>query len=99
MKIPNSITLSGHKIKIVYKDKLDSEGVPCIGLAFLSQDRIELARTIEGVPLSQDQLGCAFLHEVLHMVSTLHAIGLKEKKVSQLELGLYQFLKDNKIKF
>jgi hypothetical protein len=57
MKIPKTITIAGHKIKIVYKDKLDSEGVSCIGLAFLSQDRIELARTIKGVPLSPDQLG------------------------------------------
>jgi hypothetical protein len=99
MKIPKKIKIAGHEIKIVFKDRLESDGVACIGLAYQGQDRIELARTIDGVPLSDDQLGCTFLHEVLHIITTLHNIGLNEKRVSQLELGLYQFLHDNRIQF
>jgi hypothetical protein len=89
MKIPKSIRIAGHEIKIVYKDRLESAGTACVGLAFLSQDRIELARTCEGVPLSKDQLATAFLHEALHIISTLHSLALNEKKVTSLELALY----------
>jgi hypothetical protein len=99
MKVPDNVRIAGHEIKIVYKDSLSSDGVPCVGLAYLSQDRIELARTIEGVPLSKDQLATAFLHEALHIISTLHNLSLNEKKITSLELALYQFLHDNKIRF
>jgi hypothetical protein len=99
MKVPKSIRIAGHEIKIVYKDSLSSDGTPCVGLAFLSQDRIELARTIEGVPLSNDQLATAFLHEALHIISTLHSLAFNEKKVTALEVALYPFLHENKLKF
>jgi hypothetical protein len=35
------------------------------------------------------------LHEVLHAISDLMEIGLKEKQVSTIAVGVYQFLKDN----
>ena len=99
MKIPKSIKVAGHEIKIVYKKSLKSEGVSCVGMAFLTQGRIELARTSEGVKLSKDQLAAAFLHECLHVISTLHSLGLNEKQTNAFELALYPFLHDNKLRF
>ena len=99
MKIPKSINVAGHQIKIVYKNKLQSDGVPCVGLAYLTEDRIELARTCHGAKLSPDQRATAFLHEAIHVMSTLHSLKFTEKEVTALELALYQLLKDNKLRF
>ena len=99
MKIPKNIKIAGHDIKIIFKDKLHSEGTPCVGLAHLAQDKIELAKTSHGVKLSDAQKASSFLHESLHILSTLHSLGLNEKQVTALESALYQYLHDNKLRF
>ena len=99
MKIPKLINIAGHQIKVVHKKSLKSDGIPCCGLALLVEDRIELAREAHGSKLSNDQRATAFLHEALHTISALHSLGLSEKQVTKLELALYQFLHDNKLRF
>jgi len=99
MKIPESISIAGHLIKIVTKKKLESDGSSCVGLAFIGQDLIHLAQTCHGAKLNQAQRASAFLHESLHIISVLYGLNLTEKQVSQWEVILYQFLHDNKLRF
>jgi hypothetical protein len=99
MKIPKLINIAGHNIKVVRKKTLKSDGVPCCGLALLVEDKIELASMAHGSKLSNDQKATSFLHESLHIISALHSLGLSEKQVTKLELALYQFLHDNKLRF
>ena len=99
MKIPPLITIAGHQIKIVTKEKLEADEVPCVGLAYTGQDLIHLARTCHGVKLNSAQRATAFLHESLHIISVLYGLNLTEKQVSQLEVILYQFLHDNHLRF
>ena len=99
MKIPKTVTIAGHDIKIVTKEKLEADGTPCVGLAFTGQDLIHLARTCHGIKLNQAQKATAFLHESLHIISALYGLNLTEKQVSQWEVIFYQFMHDNRLRF
>lgn len=99
MKVPKSIKIAGHEIIIKYKNKLESDGTPCVGLAFLAQDKMELARTCHGAKLNPSQKSTAFLHESLHFISSLYSMGFNEKQITALELALYQYLHDNRLRF
>lgn len=99
MKIPETISIAGHQVKIVTKEKLESDGAPCVGLAYTGQDLIHLAKSCHGVKLNSAQRATAFLHESLHIISVLYGLNLTEKQVSQWEVILYQFLHDNKLRF
>jgi hypothetical protein len=99
MKIPETISIAGHQVKIVTKEKLESDGAACVGLAYTGQDLIHLARTCHGVKLNSAQRATAFLHESLHIISVLYGLNLTEKQVSQWEVILYQFLHDNRLRF
>ena len=99
MKIPETISIAGHQIKVVTKTKLDSDGQPCVGLAFTGQDLIHLAKSCHGAKLNQAQRATEFLHESLHIISVLYGLNLTEKQVSQWEVILYQYLHDNKLRF
>jgi Holliday junction resolvasome RuvABC DNA-binding subunit len=90
---------TGHQIRIVRKKTLKSDGIPCCGLALLVEDKIELASEAHGSKLSNDQKATAFLHESLHIISALHSLGFNEKTITKLELALYQYLHDNKLRF
>jgi flagellar assembly factor FliW len=64
--------------------------VDTLGICNSSQNTIDLK---EGMQFEKGQE--VLLHEVLHAISDLMEIGLKEKQVSTLAVGVYQFLKDN----
>ena len=99
MKIPKTLSIAGHTVKIVTKEKLESDGTPCVGLAFIGQDLIHLAKTCPGVKLHEAQRASAFLHESLHIMSVLYGLNLTEKQVCQWEVILYQYLHDNHLRF
>ncbi|MCE5226660.1 MAG: hypothetical protein LLG05_12485 [Porphyromonadaceae bacterium] len=67
-------------------------------MAYLLQDRIEVALKWNGVQVSDDAQGEAFIHEAIHHIDSKYSIGLKEKQVEKLGSGMYAFLRDNLLK-
>ena len=47
----------------------------------------------------REQISETLLHEILHIVNTALMIGLRETQICQLSSGMFQVLKDNKLKF
>jgi hypothetical protein len=98
MNIPERITISGHDIQIDRPEYVvDCNQEACSGMAYLIQDRIEIAQKWNGVPVSDDSQGETFFHEAIHHIDAKYSIGLKEKQVEKLGSGLYAMLKDNKL--
>lgn len=99
MNIPNTIRISGHDIQVEVKEYvLDGKQEACSGMAYLLQDRIEVALKWNGVQVSDDAKGETFIHEVIHHIDSKYYIGLKEKQVEKLGSGMYAFLRDNLLK-
>jgi hypothetical protein len=95
MKIPDSIKISGHKIKIIKKKELFSDDERVWGLAYIHLKKIELA--VEDLP--ESTIAETFLHEVLHMICSIHGIKLTEKENQAIALSLFQVIRDNKLSF
>jgi hypothetical protein len=99
MNIPDKIRISGHDILVEQKEYvLDGNQEACSGMAYLLQDRIEVALKWNGVQVSEDARGEAFIHEAIHHIDSKYYIGLKEKQVEKLGSGIYAFLRDNLLK-
>jgi hypothetical protein len=99
MHIPTVIRISGHDIQVEMKDHvLDGNQEACSGMAYLLQDRIEVALKWNGVEVSEDARGETFIHEAIHHIDSKYSIGLKEKQVEKLGSGIYAFLRDNLLK-
>lgn len=99
MNIPNTIRISGHDIQVEMKEHvLDGNQEACSGMAYLLQDRIEVALKWNGVEVSEDARGETFIHEAIHHIDSKYYIGLKEKQVEKLGSGIYAFLRDNLLK-
>ena len=96
MVITQMVRISGHDIAVEILDHVtDGNQEACCGMAYLLQDRIEIARKWNGVNVSDDAMGEAFIHEVIHHIDAKYSIGLKEKQVEKLGSGMYAFLRDN----
>jgi hypothetical protein len=99
MNIPDKIRISGHDILVEQKEYvLDGNQEACSGMAYLLQDRIEVALKWNGVQVSEDARGEAFIHEAIHHIDDKYYIGLKENQVKKLGSGIYAFLRDNLLK-
>lgn len=86
------------KIKIIHQDytiafqpepKL-ADGTRCAGFTDTENGRIVVAENLK--PDNQREV---LLHELIHAVDDTLSIGLKEKEVHQLSVGLYTVLKEN----
>ena len=98
MKIPKLVKISGHNIVVEVKEHVvDGNQEACSGMAYLLQDRIEVAEKWNGVKVSEDAKGEAFIHEAIHHIDSKYSIGLKEKQVEKLGSGMYAFLRDNSL--
>jgi hypothetical protein len=98
VNIPELVRISGHDIAVEVKEYvLDGNQEACSGMAYLLQDRIEVAAKWNGVKVSEDSKGEAFIHEAIHHIDSKYSIGLKEKQVEKLGSGMYAFLRDNSL--
>lgn len=93
MEIPNKIKVGGHDVKVETNVKFDSP--QSAGYSNLSEAIIRIS---EG--MSPDSVAQTFLHEILHLVERVYCpTKVKEEVIEQLSEGLYQVLKDNRLKF
>lgn len=100
MIIPSKINIAGHDVDVdVEPMALDSDMEQNMGLAHKIQDKIRIAQNCKGVGVSIDNQGETFLHEIIHIVADKWDTRVSEKQVTVLATGLYQVLKDNKLKF
>ena len=99
MKIPKSIRISGHDIKVVRKKNISLDGTPCMGLSYLAQSKIEIATHIFEEKIPESRIRETLLHEIVHFIASIHVIKLSEKEVNEIALGIYQTITDNKLKF
>lgn len=95
MKIPKSIKISGHTVKIIKKKELFSDEERVWGLAYLHLNKIELA--VKDLP--ESKIAETFLHEVLHIICSIHGVKLTEKENQAIALSLFQTIRDNKLRF
>lgn len=98
MKIPRSIKIASHKVKIrVVKNIKEPEGV--LGYADLTHNLIVLRTEYNGQSLDESTKAEVLLHEIIHQVAQLYGISLTEKEVQQLGAGLLQVIRDNHLDF
>lgn len=98
MKIPRSIKIASHKVKIrVVKNIKDPSGV--LGYADLTHNLIVLRKEYNGQSLDESTITEVLLHEIVHQVAELYGINLSEKEVKQLGAGLLQVIRDNRLDF
>jgi hypothetical protein len=92
MKLPKTITVAGHTIKIVYKKALIVNGVECWGVWSDDSHTIYLKSGMDRTRKLE-----IFLHEVIHAISDIHILSLSEKSVKLLALELLATIRNNKI--
>jgi hypothetical protein len=92
MKIPSSVDVMGQEFSV--KKRKENKRSDCIGICYAHKNRIEIDRN-----LHPDKAGETFLHEVIHAIEQNMNLRMTENQVNNLALGLYQFLKNNKINF
>lgn len=83
--IPKAVTLGGHKIAIKHVGGLVAN--QSNGRANWDSKTMELRPGMTGT-----ELGEVFLHECIHMVSECYDLGLSERDVRVLGVGLQQML-------
>jgi hypothetical protein len=99
MKIPKSIKIAGHDVKVNIRKHVNHKVKNQIGRATYTANAIDLSRKCWDDTVDSQYMACTLLHEIIHHVDDKLTIGLKEVQVDRLATGLYQVLKDNKLKF
>jgi hypothetical protein len=98
MKIPRSIKIASHKVKVkVVKNITEPAGV--LGYADLTHNLIVLRKEYNGQSLDESTITEVLLHEIIHQVAELYGISLTEKEIRQLGAGLLQVIRDNRLDF
>ena len=100
MRIPKSVKVAGHNYRVEYpyvfrKQDLAAE-------ANHDKGRIRVSDRSKFGKKSQSEIDETFLHEIIHAVSCRYlprSLELRESQVSQLSQGLYQVLRDNRLRF
>jgi hypothetical protein len=86
MKIPEEVKIGGLVYKIVQEKQMDG----CYGRLNKGMGQIIIEKD-----MPDDQKMANLLHEVLHAINS----GLDEEIVNGTALSLYEFLKDNNLRF
>jgi len=103
MRIPDRIKIGCNEFTVEWRDELDAAGN--IGLSSVSLNKIYMARrtkdSVGGVVVEMPEpvLVDTFLHEVLHSLSCLYGLKLKERQIEGLAGGLMQVIRDNALDF
>lgn len=87
MKIPKKLKIGAHTVKIEMTNETPSNADG----SWSSEDNTIQLKT----RLPQTQLECTLLHEIIHALN----ISIDEVTCEFLAQGLYQVLKDNKMRF
>lgn len=100
MKFPRVVEICGHSVSVKMRERFVADKHNVYGRSRLCQDEIIIARRDKyRNKISNDWKGNTFLHEIMHHINDKLEVGLSEKEVGRISDGLYQTLKDNKIRF
>lgn len=101
MKIPRSVKIAGHKIKVrIVKNIAEPSLKDALGYADLNHNLIVLRTMFDGQHLDESTRAEVFLHELIHMSEQIYGLQhLQEKEVRQLGAALFQIIRDNKLDF
>lgn len=104
MKIPKTLKISGHSYKVtfpyIFTERFDRWG-DC-------DDAIKQIRIMEvdgsGTKRAESAISVTFLHEILHAIDYLTGHEQfrgpeGEKRIEAISEGLFQVLRDNKLRF
>ncbi|NMA30295.1 MAG: hypothetical protein GX941_00550 [Candidatus Methanofastidiosa archaeon] len=93
LNIPKTLKVNGHTYKvIVRKDREIQDG----SYNQASSLAPNLTIWIDGRQSLSRQESC-LIHEIIEILNYDFEIGLSHEKITQLETGIYQVLKDNKL--
>lgn len=87
-KLPKKIKVGRHSYSVKYMEEIE-EG-KLLGVCYLDDKRIEVA-----MEKGQREAESTILHEMLHAISEEYDLNLSEKRVIQLEKGLFETLERN----
>ena len=94
MKLPRTLSICGHSIKIKYRKKLFFNGSECWGVYDNNKAEIILR-----YGMSDTQKMEIILHEAIHAISDIHLLNLSEKAVKILGIEILGLLRNNKLNF
>ena len=90
MNIPEKIRVLYRTYQISEVDNLHDGGDDLYGQVQYLEERILLNSAA-----SDETKKAALIHEVVHTIDDLFGIGLEEKQVEQLGVGIYNLIRDN----
>lgn len=91
MIIPDSVNILFKNYAVSYENTMrDEKGNTLYGQIDYIEQKITLNRAAK-----DEQAEATLLHEVIHGIDELYNIGLKEKQVEKLAVGLYMLIRDN----
>ena len=91
MIIPNSVNILFKNYAVGYENGMRNEkGEMLYGQIDYIEQTITLNKAAK-----DEQAEATLLHEVIHGIDELYNIGLKEKQVEKLAVGLYMLVRDN----
>lgn len=94
------VVIAGHPIKVKVREYAVPEKKDYAGTTAYYGDYIHLSRKDpRGRLYSPAFMDECFLHELMHQVEARYECFIPEKKLKMMSIGLYQVLRDNRLKF
>jgi hypothetical protein len=98
MKIPATLKIGGHEVRVKRVQRL--EGGALMAVADVSMNTISIARQINGASmLPESMVAEGLLHEIIHYILLQNGYGVSEKMVTSLAAGLFQVIRENGLNF
>lgn len=95
--IPKKVKVAGFIVPVRMVNKIEGG---YLGSSYYQGNKIVLAkRDGYNCKISSQPMHETLCHEIVHQISVRYNVGLSEREVKKLSTGLYQVLKDNKLKF
>jgi hypothetical protein len=94
--IPKKVKIAGFIVPVRIAKKIKGG---YIGQAHYEGNKILLAQNTKYNKISSQAMHECFCHEILHHISVRYSVKLSESQIEKLSEGLYQVIKDNKLKF
>ncbi len=94
MRIPETVNILGVVFNVVQQKDIVSDGDECMGCCEFTTQTIRLKQD-----LGDDMKGVVLLHEILEALNENLKLRLKHDIMDTLDIGLYQVLKENDLRF